>query len=363
MKPISLSLLAVAALALAGCASEAKVELAARPAVVEQATEARASITETYAGEVHARYESTLGFRIAGKLLTRDVDVGAQVKRGQVLATLEPQDLQLQVDAARAALAAATADLSLAKAELERHGELLARKYISQALYDARQNAYKAAEARLTQARSQLSVAQNQAAYTALRADADGVVTSVQAELGQVVAAGTPVIGLAHDGDREVLISVPESRIAQFKVDLPVVVEVWANDNARLAGAVRELSPEADPRTRTYDVRVTLAERDAPVQLGMTARVFLDAGDAPKAWMLPLSALYEKDGQPAVWVLDPQSKRVHLESVELGSYREEGLALLGGIESSDWVVTAGVHLLVEGQTVRPIDRENRPVVL
>lgn len=361
MKRIASPLLAAAVVLVAGCASEAKVEPVVRPAVVERPVPSSVGVTETYAGEVRARFESTLGFRIAGKLRTRAVDAGARVRRGDVLATLEPQDLQLQVEAARAAVAAATADLSLAKAELDRHAELLARNYISRALYDARVNAHLAAEARLTQARSQLAVAKNQADYTTLRADADGVVTSVQAEVGQVVAAGTPVFGLAHDGDREVLIAVPESRIERVKAGMPVLVSIWAQDDARFPASVREVAPEADPRTRTYDVRVTLAPDAAPVQLGMTARVSLDAGDAPSALVLPLSALHEHDGHPAVWRLDPATRQVRLSPVDVGSYREEGVALVGGVGAQDWIVTAGVHLLVEGQTVRPIDRENRPV--
>jgi multidrug efflux system membrane fusion protein len=361
MKRIASLLPVLLALGVAGCASEAKVDPVVRPAVVERPVPSSSAITETYAGEVRARYESTLGFRIAGKLLTREVDAGARVRRGDVLATLEPQDLDLQVDAARAAVAAATADLSLAKAELDRHAELLARNYISRALYDARVNAHLAAEARLTQARSQLAVARNQAGYTALRADADGVVTTVQAEVGQVVAAGTPVFGLAHDGDREVLIAVPEGRVAQFKAGMPVLVSVWAQDGARFPASVREISPEADPRTRTYDVRVTLAPDAAAVQLGMTARVWLDAGDAPAALLLPLSALHELEGQPAVWRVDPGTRQVHLAKVAVGSYREEGVAVVDGVAAQDWIVMAGVHLLVEGQAVRPIDRENRPV--
>lgn len=351
----------LAGLIIAGCASEAKIEVAARPAVVERAVPAVSASIETYAGEVRARHESRLGFRIGGKILERRVDAGARVKRGDVLATLEPQDLVLQVEAARAAVAAANADASLAKAELDRHAELLARRYISQALYDARANAFEAAQARLTQARSQLAVAQNQADYTALRADADGVVTAVLAEAGQVVAAGTPVVGLAHDGEREVLISVPEQRIASFKVGAPVQVEVWANDNARFPGLVREIAAEADPRTRTYDLRVALDDAQAPVKLGMTARVYLAAPGGPATLLLPLSALHEKGGQPAVWVLDRKTREVSLRAVELAGFREDGLALRGGVDASEWVVTAGVHTLVEGQAVRPIDRANRPI--
>ena len=344
----------------AGCASEAKVEVAPRPAVVERPVPASGTGLETYAGEVRARHESRLGFRIGGKILSRAVDAGARVRAGDVLATLEPTDFNLQVDAARAALAAAVADESLARAELQRHEELLAKRYISQALYDARANAHQAAQARLAQARSQLAVAENQAGYTALRADADGVVTSVLAEVGQVVAAGTPVVGLAHDGERDVLIAVPEHRIAAFRAGMPVQVSVWAKDDARFPGAVREIAPEADPRTRTYDLRVALDDPQAPVKLGMTARVHLAAAAAPTL-LLPLSALHEKDGLPAVWVLDPTSRQVALRPVDVAGFREEGLALRGGVGEGDWVVTAGVHTLVEGQPVRPIDRANRPI--
>jgi membrane fusion protein, multidrug efflux system len=183
----------------------------------------------------------------------------------------------------------------------------------------------------------------------------------VLAEAGQVVAAGAPVVGLAHEGEREVLINVPEQRIATFKPGMPVHVEAWAKEGVRFPGVVREIAAEADPRTRTYDVRVALDDAQAPVKLGMTARVFLATAGEAGGLLLPLSALHEKDGQPAVWVLDRQTRQVALRAVELAGFREDGLALRGGIAASDWVVTAGVHTLVEGQAVRPIDRANRPV--
>jgi multidrug efflux system membrane fusion protein len=169
------------------------------------------------------------------------------------------------------------------------------------------------------------------------------------------------VLGLARDGEREVLIAVPDQRIGGFRTGQPVAVEVWARDNARFPGVVREISPEADPRTRTYDVRVALDDVQAPVKLGMTARVYLGDGDAPRALMLPLSALHEKGGAPAVWVLDPATRTVALRAVDMAGFREDGVALLGGVDESDWVVIAGVHTLVEGQAVRPIDRGNRPI--
>ncbi|HET7843565.1 MAG TPA: efflux RND transporter periplasmic adaptor subunit, partial [Xanthomonadales bacterium] len=204
---LSVVLLAATLLApLAGCTSEASVAPPARPAIVQQPRAATTVVTDTYAGEVRARYESVLGFRIAGKVQVRNVDVGARVRKGDVIAELEPQDAELALSSAQAQVAWAKADLALAKAELDRNRAMLEKKYISQALFDARQNAYDAAAAKLRQAQAQAAVAANQTGYTALRADADGVITSVKIEVGQVVAAGQPVVTLAHDGDMEVAI-------------------------------------------------------------------------------------------------------------------------------------------------------------
>ena len=353
--------LALAVAALAGCASEAKVEPPARPAIVQQARPAAQQQIETYSGAIRARYESELGFRIAGKVQERRVDVGQQVKQGQILAILEPDDAQLQVSAARAQVAWAKADLALAKAEMDRHAAMLEKKFISQALFDARKNAWEAAAARLQQTQAQLAVAENQSDYTALKADHDGVITAVRAEVGQVVAAGQAIFALAHDGDVEALIAVPESRVANFSVGQPVVVQIWARDNQQITGSVREIAPEADAAARTYDVRVKLDDPQALATLGMTARVFLDGGNAPDAVLLPMTALHQKDGKPAVWVLDAKTKQVRLVPVTVGQYREEGVTITGGLAADLWVVTNGVHKLVEGQAVRPVDTDNRPL--
>lgn len=347
---------------LSGCTSEASVAPPARPAIVQQPQAATTVVTDTYAGEVRARYESVLGFRIAGKVQVRNVDVGARVRKGDVLAELEPQDAELALSSAQAQVAWAKADLALAKAELDRNRAMLEKKYISQALFDARQNAYDAAAAKLKQAQAQAAVAANQTGYTALRADADGVITAVKIEVGQVVAAGQPAVTLAHDGDMDVAINVPEGRIAVFQPKQPVVVEIWARDNARQPGTVRELAPEADPTSRTYAVRVTLDD-PSQVQLGMTARVYLNAGDEPSALLLPLAALHEKDGKPAVWVVDTRTHAVRLAPVTIGAYREDGVTVTGGIDEKQWVVAAGVHKLSEGQVVKPVDATNKPVKL
>jgi multidrug efflux system membrane fusion protein len=356
-------MLLVACAGLAACSSDARVAPPARPAIVQQPTPAQTLATETYAGEIRARYESALGFRVPGKVQSRAVDVGARVKEGQVLATLEPQDAQLAVAAARAQVAWAEADLALAESELERHRAMLAKKFISQTLYDARVNAVKAAKARLDQARAQLSVNRNQADYTTLRADHDGVITQVNIEAGQVVAAGQPVMSLAHDGALEVLVAVPESRVALFHPGLRVLTEIWAQQNARYEGAVREVAPEADPRTRTYAVRVNLEDANAAIQLGMTARIYLNAGDSPSALVVPLAALGGKEGAPLVWKFDPKTRAVHAVPVTVGAYLEHGVLVTDGLAPDDWVVAAGVHKLTDAQIVRPVDAQNRPLAI
>lgn len=350
------------ALLLAGCGSGKEVETPIRPAIAAQPVLLESLAIETYSGDVRARYQSMLGFRIGGKIETRPVNNGQHVSKGDVLATLAPEDARLAVSSAQAAVASAAADLSLADAELERHRQLLEKSYISKALFDARSNQQKAAAARLDQAQAQLQVSRNQSTYTRLIATADGVITSVNAEIGQVVAAGTPVMSLAQAGELEVEIDVPESRYAEFKPGRSLILELWSEGGKRYSGKIREVASEADQATRTYAVRVNFDAPDESVQLGMTARVFFTDANAPAAVLIPLAALYEKDGNPAAWVIDPETKQVSLREVIVGKYREDGVSITAGLTSSDWVVTAGVHKLVVGQKVRPIDRENRVVL-
>ncbi len=354
--------LVAATLMLGGCATEANDAPIIRPALVARAQAAPHAAGESYVGEVRARFESRLGFRVAGKIRIRHVDVGRRVRAGDVIAELDSTDLDLAAQAAEAAVASAEADANFARAELARHRELLERRVISQALYDARASAADAAEARLRTTHAQLAQARNQSRYAALIADADGVITAIDAEVGQVVAAGAPVATLAHGNEIEVLIAVPESRVTAFTVGMPVGIEVWANDNARFAGRVREIAPAADPRTRTYDVRVTFDD-GAAVQLGMTARVHVAATDKPDATLVPLSALHRSGDGPVVWVVDPASGRVRQSAVEVLAYGEAGVVLGAGIDVSTWVVVAGVHKLVDGQIVRPIGRDHRPLDL
>lgn len=355
-------LLVLLLLLLAACTAEKPIPPPPRPALAAQPVALESLAIETYAGDVRARYQSNLGFRVAGKIDSRRVDMGARVHKGQVLATLAPEDAKLAETGSAAALAAARAELSLADAELERHRQLLDKKYISQALFDARVNQQKAAKARLDQAEAQMQSSRNQSGYNQLKADADGVITAVLAEAGQVVAAGAPVLSLAHAGDLEVEIDVPESRFADFKPGRNLVIELWSDASKRYSGKIREVAPEANPQTRSYAVRVSFDHADQRVQLGMTARVFLTDTEAAAAVLIPLAALYEKDGKTAVWVIDPVSHKVALREVRVGKYREDGVSIISGLSASDTLVTAGVHKLSVGQVVQAIDRENRAVL-
>ena len=351
------------ALWLAGCSTRAETPDPIRPAIVARPQSAAAESGVVYSGDVKARYESTLGFRVNGKIRQRHVDVGAHVKAGDLIAELDPDDLNLQAASAKATLAAADADLSMAKAERERYSALLEKHFVSATQFDAVDNKLKAATARVAEARASQNVAQNQAGYSGLRADHDGVITTISAEAGQVVAAGQSIATLARDGEREVEISVPESRIGDYRKEQIATIELWAESGKRIDGSLREISPEADSTTRTFRVRVALGEISATVKLGQTARVYFAGVGNADAHMVPLASLYEKDGKPAVWVVDPKTSQVHLKPVTVVAYREQGVLLREGVASEDWIVAAGVHKLREGQPISPVDGGNRPLSL
>jgi multidrug efflux system membrane fusion protein len=356
-------LLILPVLWLSGCRTHAEPQEPIRPAIVARPQSAAAEAGTLYSGDIKARYESALGFRVGGKIRQRRVDVGAHVKAGDLIAELDPQDLHLQAGSARAALAAADADLATAKSERDRYEALRGKNFVSETQFDAVDNRLKAAAARATEARATLNVAQNQAGYSELRADHEGVITSIVVEAGQVVAPGQTIATLARDGEREVEISVPESRIADYQKDQAATIELWAESGTHLAGTLREIAPEADSTTRTFRVRVALGDSSDKAKLGQTARVFFSGSESDAAHLIPLAALYEKDGKPAVWLVDAKTRQVHLTSVTVSAYREQGVVLMDGVNTQDWVIAAGVHKLREGQTIRPVDHSNKPLSL
>lgn len=347
---------------LAACSADTPAE-SPRPALVVQPGGGADAALSAYAGEVRAREESPLSFRVGGNLIRRNVDAGARVQKGEVLALLDPGDFALQAQAAQAQLAAAEADLARARGDRDRYAKLVGDQLISRSAYDAQVAAYKAAEGQARAARAQMDVMRNQEGYSQLRAPRDGVIASRQAEAGQVVAAGQTIFTLAADGGREVAIGLPENRIREFSVGQAVMIELWNAPGQRLPGTIREIAPAADAQTRTYATRVSLVgDAVQQVELGQSARVYVQENGAKAALKLPLSAVQRgEDGKTSVWIVDPATGEVRARSVQLGRYGESSVPVLAGLKASDWVVAAGGHLLREGQTVAPVDRNNRPL--
>ncbi|HKS15414.1 MAG TPA: efflux RND transporter periplasmic adaptor subunit [Pseudomonas sp.] len=348
----------VVALLLAACGEQAAPPAAPRPALVVQPRPASAA-ADSYPGEVRARFEPELAFRIAGKVSKRLVEEGQRVKAEQPLAELDPQDVRLQLDANRAQLAAAEANLSLVRAERDRYQKLLDRQMVSHSQYDSAENLYRAGMARLRQARAEADVAGNQAGYAVLRAPRDGVIAKRLVEVGQVVAAGQTVFTLAADGEREVAIGVPEQQFGRFTVGQAVSVELWSQPDQRFAGHIRELSPAADPRSRTFAARIAFTANTVPAQLGQSARVFITQAEHATL-AVPLSAVTAENGQAYVWRV-AKDNRLERAPVRLGAYGTDSVSVLEGVAPTDWVVAAGGHVLQEGQQVRPVDRTNRVV--
>ncbi|MCB1780863.1 MAG: efflux RND transporter periplasmic adaptor subunit [Candidatus Competibacteraceae bacterium] len=308
-----------------------------------------------YAGEVQARYEITLAFRVGGKITERSAEIGQQVQPGDVLMQLDAGDLALNEQALRAQLAAAQADLNQARAKFNRAKALLGRNLISRNDFDTLQGAYETAEARVQQAQSQLSGGARQTGYTQLQTDQAGVITGVQAEVGQIVTAGQPVLNLALPGEKEAVISVPENRYNELRIGETVEIRLWSAPGQIYQGQVREVAPLADPLTRTYAAKVTFVDSDSSVKLGMTASVRARRQLALSAIRLPLTALIEHDGQPAVWVVDPKSLKVIRRKVELGPFHNDQITIARGLAPGERVVTAGVHKLYPDQQIRLLD--------
>lgn len=345
---------------LVGC-SETRESAPVPPPVLVRTVRASAeAVSNSYTGDVRARHEADLGFRIGGKLIERRVDVGASVRRGQILARLDPQDSALSARAAAAQRAAAETDLALAQAEYDRAVGLKEKNFISGSVLDARRSALDAAKSRVQQARAQADLAANQAAYTTLTADRDGVATAILAEPGQVVAAGQPIARIAQPGEREVLIHVPESRIADLRVGLAAQVRPWAADR-EYAGEVREIAPAADAATRTYAVRVAVAKTDEGLPLGATAGVVIGGAARTESIRLPLPAVTQHDAGPEVWVVTAD-QRVEPRPVGVAAWREDSALIATGLTPGERVVVAGVHKLVAGQLVRPVE-QTAPVAL
>jgi len=357
LRPLfALSLLSV--VVLAACGKEAPKAPEPRPALTQLVGVAGQN-DMLWVGEVRARYETDQAFRIGGKVVERRVDIGAAVKKGQLLARLDPVDAGLSAAAANAQTRAAEADFLVAKAEFERQKKLLEKQFISQSAFDSKEAQFKAAQARLEQARAQAEVSGNQAAYTDLVAEKDGVVTDVKVEPGQVVSAGQAAIRLALSGEKEVVVAVPEARIKGVAPGAPAQVRLWASQDKAYPAKVREVAPAADAATRSFQVKVTVLEVDADLRLGMTAGVVIGGGEAPM--LVPTAAVTRQEGKSSVWVVNPQSGEVQPRAVETGPFREDGVVVEKGLTRGERVVIAGVHKLQPGQLVRAVEPSTVPL--
>ena len=308
-----------------------------------------------YAGEVRSRTESRLAFRVGGKLVRRSAELGNSVKAGQVLAQLDSQDLRLGQDGARAALVAAQASHDQALADYQRFKELLDKGFISSAELERRDTALKAARAQLDQAKAQSSVQGNQAGYATLVADASGVITGVDAEPGMVVAAGAPVLRLAHDGPRDVVFSVPEDKVGLIKALAAqpgaFKVSLWGDKGEPMTAGIREIGASADPVTRTFLVKADIGPSNS-VRLGQTATVLMQMPRTAGVTKLPLSALKEEQGRTMVWLVDRETMTVKLQAVQVAGADGNEAVISAGIAPGQVVVTAGVHVLNPGQKVK-----------
>ncbi len=369
--PVKLAVMGAVGMALAGGAfaafsftanasrPAASSEPVVRPARVAEISYKKQSQALLLAGTVVPRIESTLGFRVSGKIVQRSVDVGAVVQAGDVIATLDPADYRLAVDNARAALASADADYARARADHERYLNLRGSTAFVPQTLDQRQSLASTALARVDQAKSQLSSAENNLAYTVLRADAAGVVTAVQAEVGQVMAQGQGVIRLARLDELEILVGVPEHRLKVVREAKGASFELWSDPGRRHSAKLRELSPSADPVTRTYAARFSVIDPPEFIGLGMTATLGFERPDNTPVAEVPLSSIFQRGTQPAVWVVDRTSGTVELRPVTIARWRDDTAAISSGVKDGELIATAGVHKLETGQKVKPLPMQQQ----
>ncbi|ESW87484.1 MULTISPECIES: efflux RND transporter periplasmic adaptor subunit [unclassified Mesorhizobium] len=347
-----LALIMVVALGLAGCSQEkAEVTEIIRPVKVVEIAKASDTRQLSYSGSVRARTEMNLGFRINGKITERLVDIGDRVKPGDVLARIDPTDYELSVRSAQASLDAADRQVETVELTRKRAEQLYAKNFAPKSQLEQATLAYNQAVATRDSARSQLAQAQNQVRYTDLKADKNGIVTAVAADVGQVVGSGTPVVTVAIDGEKEVLIAVPETDIAEFKPGKTVKAGFWSDEALTLDGKVREVAGSADPQSRTFAVRVSLPN-DSRVLLGMTASIEAAADNRQQLVSIPLAALAQKDSQSIVWTVDRNGGTVHAHPVKVAAFTPDGVSVADGLKPGDVVVAAGTQFMTENLKVK-----------
>lgn len=351
-KHLVIALPLLAAGLLAACSKAPEAEPQPRPVRLMTAGDSRFAPAMELSGEIRARVESGLGFRVPGKISARRVELGQRVKKGQELARIDPSTESLGFQAAQARVSSVSAERDLAAAEFKRFSDLNQKGYVSAMDFDRRRIALESAEAALRQAKADLDLAANRVSYSSLTADADGVVVGITADVGEVVSVGQPIIRIAQDGPLEVLVSIPEDKLDVTKV-AQAEISLWAQPQQRYPAKLRELSAAADPTTRTFAARYSFLEPVRAAALGQTATLHLSLPARAAGVRVPTQAVVQDKGQAAVWVFDPKSSTMKRTPVVLVGVDGNNV-LVNGLAAGAQIATAGVHVLAEGQKVRPM---------
>jgi len=305
--------------------------------------------TAVYPGEVRGKYESSLAFQVGGKIVARHINLGDNVRAGQVLMELDPKDVQQSYNAAQATYQAALSNYEVVKENYKRYSALYEKGAISTMTRDEHKTRFDAAVSQLESARAQLTASENQMGYTRLVSDHDGMVASITGEIGQVVGAGTPMATVVQNDGREIQIYVPENRLGQIKQNQPATITFWALNGLAASGHISEISAMADSITRTYKVKVAVDSMPEQAKLGMTAKVVLNSGSVD-ATLVPAGAIYQTGDQAQVWVV--RDKKVSLVPVKTAGFEGSNVRITEGLAKGDVVVTGGINKLAEGQEVR-----------
>ena len=313
----------------------------------------------TYSGVVRARYESSVAFQVGGRIIERSVDKGDVVKKGEIMMRLDPVDLNLAVERAQSSVAAAEADVTLARTNLKRYRDLYEKDAVSKLDLDTHQNHYDVSVSALNSAKTALNEAKQRLSYATLRAETDGVISARSGEVGQVVAPGEEVLRMERSPEKEIEIDVPEQRVGLFRnppkdVGGHLQVTFWAYPDLKLDATIREVAPQADSATRTYPVRLSVPNLPQEIQSGMTANVVASALASADVVVIPITAIIQTAETPRVWVLDGDTIRGR--DVEVGPFMgPDDIQILSGLKKGDQVVVNGIHLLSEGMKARKWD--------
>jgi len=343
---------------LGGCKEERSIAETPTPVRVQRISAEAVAEARTYTGVVRPRYETDLGFRVAGKIVERVVNIGDRVDKEQLLARLDPTDYRLALESSEAELAAAKSTLAQAGAEEQRFQKLLGDRWVSPAAYDQKKAAADEAHGRVQRAERALGMARNQVAYTELRANESGVITALPVEVGQVVAVGQLVVRLAQLHEREVVVAIPESRLDDARTS-DASVDLWADGSRHYRATLREFSPQADSITRTYQARFTIEAADDAVVLGMTATVRLVRRESRVVVRLPHGAIYADGSGASVWVLTADNTHLRRVPVEVIEFHQNDVLIASGLSAGERLVVLGAQLLDENRVVRIVEERSQ----